>query len=157
MLPQSYYTHTFRRVLTPSVDSCAEIEYPFSGVTNSGRVWRKVPESDARSVMWPYSGVTNCGTVWRKVHESDARSVMWPNSGVTNSGRVWRKVPESDARSVSTPPWDVQSEPRFFRHSSSRKDAGKQYLESARDGVIPTLLHSAGAVHWPLSLQLAAI
>ena len=25
-------------------------EYPFSGVTNSGRVWREVPESDARSV-----------------------------------------------------------------------------------------------------------
>ena len=25
-------------------------EGPFSGVTNSGRVWRKVPESDARSV-----------------------------------------------------------------------------------------------------------
>ena len=27
-------------------------EYPFSGVTKSGRVWRKVPESDARSVHW---------------------------------------------------------------------------------------------------------
>ena len=25
-------------------------EYPFSGVTKSGRVWRKVPESGARSV-----------------------------------------------------------------------------------------------------------
>ena len=25
-------------------------ESPFSGVTKSGRVWRKVPESDARSV-----------------------------------------------------------------------------------------------------------
>ena len=25
-------------------------ECPFSGVTNSGRVWRKVPESDARNV-----------------------------------------------------------------------------------------------------------
>ena len=28
------------------VDSCAEIK---SGITNSGRVWRKVPESGARS------------------------------------------------------------------------------------------------------------
>ena len=27
-------------------------EYPFSGVTKSGRVWRKVPESGARSVAW---------------------------------------------------------------------------------------------------------
>ena len=35
--------------LTASVDSCAEIK---SGVTKSGRAaaWRKVPESDARSV-----------------------------------------------------------------------------------------------------------
>ena len=42
-------TETFRRTLTASVDSCAEImnECSFSGVTNSGRVWRKVPESDA--------------------------------------------------------------------------------------------------------------
>ena len=42
-------TQIFRRALTASVDSCAEIkiECPFSGVTNSGRVWRKVPESDA--------------------------------------------------------------------------------------------------------------
>ena len=45
-------TRTFRRELTAaSLDSCAEIkECPFSGVTKSGRVWRKVPESDARSV-----------------------------------------------------------------------------------------------------------
>ena len=34
-------TQTFRRALTASVDSCAEIECPFSGVTNSG-VSRKV-------------------------------------------------------------------------------------------------------------------
>ena len=45
-------TRIFRRALTASVDSYAEITYecPFSGVTKSGRVWRKVPESDARSV-----------------------------------------------------------------------------------------------------------
>ena len=31
--------------------SCAELkECPFGGLTRSGRVWRKVPESDARSV-----------------------------------------------------------------------------------------------------------
>ena len=31
-----------------SVDSCVEIKTaPFSGVTKSGRVWRKVPESNA--------------------------------------------------------------------------------------------------------------
>ena len=29
-------------------------ECPFSGVTASGRVWRKVPESDARSVLYSF-------------------------------------------------------------------------------------------------------
>ena len=45
-------TQTFRRALTASVDSLlrGDKEGPFSGVTKSGRVWRKVPESDARSV-----------------------------------------------------------------------------------------------------------
>ena len=45
---------TIRRALTASLDSCAEIkiECPFSGVTKSGRVGRKVPESDARRVSW---------------------------------------------------------------------------------------------------------
>ena len=42
----------FWRVLIASVDICAEIEFLFSGVTKSGRVRRKVPESDARSVGW---------------------------------------------------------------------------------------------------------
>jgi len=41
-------TQTFRRALTTYVDS--GVVKPFSGVTNSGRVWREVPESDARSV-----------------------------------------------------------------------------------------------------------
>ena len=40
------------RPLTTSVNSCAENkECPFSGVTSSDRVWRKVPESDAQSVV----------------------------------------------------------------------------------------------------------
>ena len=45
-------TRTFRRALTASLDSCADIkiECPFSGVPKSGRVWRKVQKSDARSV-----------------------------------------------------------------------------------------------------------
>ena len=44
-------TQTFWKALTTSVDSCMEIECPFSGVTKSGRVWRKLPESDAQSVV----------------------------------------------------------------------------------------------------------
>ena len=58
MLPQSH-EYPNLMVLIESVDSCAEIkECPFCGVTSSGRVWRKVPESDARSV-----GAVLCQTV----------------------------------------------------------------------------------------------
>ena len=49
-----FYSHistgTFRGALTASLDSCAEIKSTFSGVTKSGKIWRKVPEIDARSV-----------------------------------------------------------------------------------------------------------
>ena len=54
-----FYSHittwTFRRALTASVDSCAEIKSacPFSDITNFGRVWRKVPVSDALNVVLP--------------------------------------------------------------------------------------------------------
>ena len=45
-------TRTFRRALTASLHGqlCVGKECPFSGVTKSGRVWRKVAESDPRSV-----------------------------------------------------------------------------------------------------------
>ena len=45
-------TRTFRRALHGRVAGQlrGDKECPFSGVTNSGRVWRMVPESDARSV-----------------------------------------------------------------------------------------------------------
>ena len=47
-------TQTFRRALTACGGQLrGDKECPFSDVTKSGRVWRKVPESDARSVpMW---------------------------------------------------------------------------------------------------------
>ena len=51
LLPQSYKY----RNISEGADSAGgqlrgDKEYPFSGVTSSGRVWMKVPESDARSV-----------------------------------------------------------------------------------------------------------
>ena len=53
-------TQTFRRVLTALMDSCVEIkECPFSGVTNSGTVWRKVAENDAQCVV-DVGGVCVC-------------------------------------------------------------------------------------------------
>ena len=46
-------TRTFRKALPDRVAGQlrGDKECPFSGVTKSGRVWRKVPESDARSVI----------------------------------------------------------------------------------------------------------
>ena len=51
LLPQSYQYP----ILSEGADCVGgqlrgDKECPFSGVTKSGRVWRKVPESDARSV-----------------------------------------------------------------------------------------------------------
>ena len=46
-------TRTFRRALPDRVAGQlrGDKECPFSGVTKSGRVWRKVPENGARSVV----------------------------------------------------------------------------------------------------------
>ena len=43
-------TRTVRRALTVGGQLRGDKECPFSGVTKSGRVWRKVPQSDVRSV-----------------------------------------------------------------------------------------------------------
>ena len=50
-----FYSHISTRNLSEGADRVAgqlrgDKECPFSGVAKSGRVWRKVPESDARSV-----------------------------------------------------------------------------------------------------------
>ena len=51
MLPQSYqYQNLSEGADRVGGQLRGDKECPFSGVTKSGRVWRKVPESDARSV-----------------------------------------------------------------------------------------------------------
>ena len=40
--------------------------YPFSGVTNYGRVWRKGVLFDVTMRECPFSGITSYGRVWRK-------------------------------------------------------------------------------------------
>ena len=51
MLPQSYqYPNLLEGADRVGGQLHGDKECPFSGVTKSGRVWRKVPESDARSV-----------------------------------------------------------------------------------------------------------
>ena len=49
-------------------------EWPFSGVTKSCRVWRKVPENDARSV-----GLTQRGGVSVSESASDTRNAQKPS------------------------------------------------------------------------------
>ena len=62
LLPQSYHKNALlggrrwhRQAWPPAVPGqlrqWRSTEYPFSGVTSSGRVWRTVPESDARSAF----------------------------------------------------------------------------------------------------------
>ena len=51
LLPQSYqYPNRSEGADRVGGQLRGDKECPFSGVTKSGRVWRKVPESDARSV-----------------------------------------------------------------------------------------------------------
>ena len=54
LLPQSYqYPNLSEGADRVGGQLSGDTEYPFSGVTKSGRVWRRVPESDARSVPVP--------------------------------------------------------------------------------------------------------
>ena len=51
LLPQSYqYSNLSEGADCVGGQLRGDKECPFSGVTKSGRVWRKVPESDARSM-----------------------------------------------------------------------------------------------------------
>ena len=51
LLPQSYRDPNLSEGADRVVGQLSgDKEYPFSGVTKSGRVWKRVPESDARSV-----------------------------------------------------------------------------------------------------------
>ena len=54
-------------------------ECPFSGVTKSGRVWRKMPESDARSVGGEWSGVLWQAGEWSGVlwQAGEWGGVLW--------------------------------------------------------------------------------
>ena len=56
LLPQSYqYPNLSQGADCVAGQLRGDKECPISGVTRSGRVWRKVPESDVRSVPQPKS------------------------------------------------------------------------------------------------------
>ena len=57
-------------------------ECPFSGVTKSDRVWRKVPVSDARSVrhtMLAYKTLSNSTNIYlgRRTHRHSDSTLLW--------------------------------------------------------------------------------
>ena len=83
-------TRTFRRALTASVDSCAEIKSaPHSGVTKSGRVWRKVPESDAGSV-WSCVSAVRHGQVYSYTSIGRKHDEILCMKRFTVGHRCWR-------------------------------------------------------------------
>ena len=60
LLPQSYqYPHLSEGADLVGGQLREDKECPFNGVTKSGRVWRKVPESDARSLKHALSPSIN--------------------------------------------------------------------------------------------------
>ena len=94
LLPQSYqYPNHSEGADRVGGQLREDKECPFSGVTKSGRVWRKVPESDARCVgrqlptfAFPSVSARPCGTaccmsrVWWHARSSvwwHARSSVW--------------------------------------------------------------------------------
>ena len=99
-------TRTFRRALTDAVGQMrGDKECPFSGVTKSGRVWRKVPESGARSI----SGGT---THWASL-----------------SGTFLRHLPPNFARIGYTTEGAPHTLNIAFRHLPPRKAVVNQWLE----------------------------
>ena len=81
LLPQSYqYPNLSEGADRVGGQLRGDKECPFSGVTKSGRVWRKVPESDARSVV-PHMSSNILRFVAVNCPASDARSCdSWPES-----------------------------------------------------------------------------
>ena len=80
-------TRTFRRALTASVDSYAEIkECLFSGVTKTGRVWRKVPESGARSVEPSLQKSSGARKADDPIQTTNVISAVSPGANVEEDG-----------------------------------------------------------------------
>ena len=100
-LPGVYASHVYVRAWAlgcfPSLTSTKNSKHWFT----TSFLWRKVPESGARSVTSTqtfrtaltkralFIGVTKSGWVWRKVPESDARSVTQWHTVTTHTDSDW--------------------------------------------------------------------
>ena len=90
-----FYSHIYKYPnLSESADRVAgqlrgDKEYPFSGVTKSGRVWRRVPESDARSV--PLADTSGRGPVFNVLTGGSVGRVgarRWPMPAGNRTGSI---------------------------------------------------------------------
>ena len=70
LLPQFYqYPNLLEGADRISGQLCRDKECSFSGITKSGKVWRKVPENGARSVIHHY--------IYIHTHRQDAYFITW--------------------------------------------------------------------------------
>ena len=92
-------TRTFRRALTDRVGGQlrGDKECPFSGVTKSARVWRKVPESDARSVSCCHGLEETIAVHWTQIVKYSLVSV----SVVLLARWLWNRTPGTVYREVT--------------------------------------------------------
>ena len=83
LLPQYFIcTRTFRREMAASVDKLrGDKECLFSGVTSSGRVWKRVAESDARSVASAQTPSSTSGTSHGPIYTSPWNQYSHQSSG----------------------------------------------------------------------------
>ena len=70
-------------------------ECPLSGVTNSGRVWRKVPESEAWSVPWPQS-VDLWEKLWGRVDSLQLPADFAMATSLTIQHGTWNAEEETE-------------------------------------------------------------
>ena len=144
-------TQTFRRALTASVDTCAETkECPFRGVINSGRVWRKVPESDARNVhdtqtcSLQGSRDTALAPTRKQGHSTgpykEAGTQHWPLQGSRDT-----ELAPTRKQGHSTAPTRKQG------HSTApTRKQGHSTAPTRKQGHSTGPYKEAGTQHWPL-------
>ena len=98
LLPQSYqYPNLSEGADRVGGQLRGDKECPFSGVTKSARVWRKVPESDARSVSCCHGLEETIAVHWTQIVKYSLVSV----SVVLLARWLWNRTPGTVYREVT--------------------------------------------------------
>ena len=103
LLPQSYqYPNLSEGADRVGGQLHGDEECPFSGVTKSGRVWRKVPDSDARRVLSVYTFL-RCSYRPRaqshtseyvralKITNTGSHTIIWTHENTVHTDRNWQR------------------------------------------------------------------